>query len=116
MTLPIGGAHPLPVPEALFSSVSVDWFTLPETPAGYNRVAVYVCRLSKYVRLVPGRSDETAEDEATKFAKEWVWGEARGFPQEIMSDRDPTFRSRFWTKLLETAGVELKLTCNKTDS
>ena len=36
-TLPIEGAHPLPVPEALYSSVSVDWFKLPETPTGFNR-------------------------------------------------------------------------------
>ena len=33
-------------------------------------------------------------------------GGARGFPKEITSDRDPTYRRK---SLLQTAGVELKL-------
>ena len=65
--LPLGAGHPLETPTGLFSAVSIDWLMLPRTAEGYDRVALYVCRLSKLIKLVPCRSTDTAEEQASLF-------------------------------------------------
>ena len=86
--LPLGSGHPLKTPAGLFSSVSIDWLSLPATSEGFNKVAVYVCRLSKLVKLVPCRATDTAREQASLFWRHWVL-DGRAFPAEIVSDRDP---------------------------
>ena len=108
--LTLGQGHPLHVPSALFSSVSIDFFSLPKSKSGYTQAVVYVCRLSKYVRLVAGYDTDSAEDQAMRFLKKWCYGGARGSPKEIVSDRDARWTSEFWEEFTDQTGIQMKLT------
>ena len=113
--LPLGSGHPLETPVGLFSSVSVDWLALPRTAEGFDKVALYVCRLSKLVKLVPCRATDTAKEQASLFWRNWVL-EGRGFPEEIVSDRDALWANTFWQELITKAGVNLNLTTARHQS
>jgi hypothetical protein len=58
---PAGLLQPLPVPDQYWDSVSLDFMVrLPRTQCGEDAIAVFVDRLSKYVRIIPTKTDITA--------------------------------------------------------
>ena len=65
------------------------------------------CRLGSDIRLVPCRTDISAEDFAVIFFVHWYC--ENGLPQDIISDRDKLFVSRFWKALHRLTGVKVKL-------
>jgi hypothetical protein len=100
-----GLLQPLPVPPRVWSSISMDFITdLPLTEAGYNAIFTVVCRLSKAVKLLPCRTDITAEQTADLFCSRVVAEE--GLPSDIVSDRDPRFTSKFWAALCSRLGIQ----------
>ena len=100
---------PLPVPTAQWQSISMDLMTdLPETPEGYTAIFVVVCRLTKLVKCMPCRKEVTAAELADLFMRHCVL-KGLGLPRSIVCDRDPRFRSQFWTELLHLLGTKLKL-------
>jgi hypothetical protein len=64
-------------------------------------------RLTKYMILVPYKESSTAEELAYAFLKEVV--ASHGIPEEIISDRDKLFTSKFWTALTAYLGTKRKL-------
>jgi hypothetical protein len=65
---PAGLLQPLPVPERYWDSVSLDFMVrLPRTQRGEDAIAVFVDRLSKYVRIIPTKTDITAIQFANVF-------------------------------------------------
>ncbi|KAL8365121.1 hypothetical protein RB595_004100 [Gaeumannomyces hyphopodioides] len=74
---------------------------LPEsrTASGqvFNAILVVVCRLTKYVILIPTRADTNAAQFAELFFKrvECVFGT----PKSIVSDRDSRITSTFWEEV-----------------
>lgn len=104
---PAGPLHPLPVPDTRCESVALDFVgPLPEDN-GYNCIATITCRLNSDFRLIPTRTDITAEDFARLFFDHWYC--ENGLPLDIFSDRDKLFVSKFWRALAKLTKVELKM-------
>jgi hypothetical protein len=72
---------------------------------GYSVVWVVVDRLTKYGHFIPLKHHFTAEKLAQIFMTELF--KLHGMPLNIVSNRDSTFTSRFWTKIFKLQGVFL---------
>ncbi|KAJ8462836.1 hypothetical protein ONZ51_g10647 [Trametes cubensis] len=104
---PPGPLHPLPVPDGRCDSVAIDFIgPLPEDQ-GFNYLVTMTDRLNSDIRLVPCRSDISAESFAGLFFEHWYC--KNGLPINIVSDRDKLFVSRFWKALHHLMGVKLLL-------
>ncbi|KAI5342920.1 hypothetical protein L3X38_010796 [Prunus dulcis] len=73
----------------------------------HDGVWVIVDRLTKSAHFLPVRANYTLNKLAKLFIDEIV--RHHGVPVSITSDRDPRFTSRFWTKLNEAFGTQLRL-------
>lgn len=106
---PQGLLTPLAIPDERFTTVSIDFMTLPKSKEGFNSCFVIVDKLTKLVSLTPTKDTCTAVDTAKMFANKWCLT-GRGLPKTIISDRDTRFISTFWNTLMATLGIELELT------
>ena len=89
----------------MFESVSMDLIThLPKTSRGFDSIATFVDRLSKYTYFVLTTSDVSAEELAYLFMRMVI--AQHGMPNSIVSDRDPRFTSLFWTALVGLMGCK----------
>ncbi|GIL67083.1 hypothetical protein Vafri_20518, partial [Volvox africanus] len=103
-----GLLQPLPVPDAPWESVSMDFVVaLPKTEGGYDSVLVMVDRLTKMVHLAPCTSSCTAEQTARLFFDNVV--RLHGVPKNVVSDRGSQFRSKFWEALCKLVGMRVNL-------
>ena len=81
-----GQLQPLPIPDAPWESVGVDWIThLPATPRDHTSIMVCVDRLSKMVHLVATKDKSGAEETARLFFDHVI--KLHGVPKSIVSDR-----------------------------
>jgi hypothetical protein len=104
---PAGPLHPLPVPDACFTSIAIDFVgPLPEDE-GFNYLATITDRLGADIKLIPCRTDITAPQFAELFFNHWYCD--NGAPSDIVTDRDRLFISSFWTTLMELVGIKHKL-------
>ena len=104
---PFGLLAPLPIPDRPFASVSMDYIVkLPESD-GHDSILVMVDRLTKMAIFVPCREDISAVQLSTYFLDHVV--AHHGVPREVVSDRGPHFRSKFWTAFQKALGVKVKL-------
>ncbi|GIM00361.1 hypothetical protein Vretimale_5502, partial [Volvox reticuliferus] len=103
-----GLLQPLPVPDAPWESVSMDFVVaLPKTEGGYDSVLVMVDRLTKMVHLAPTTSTCTAEQTARLFFDNVV--RLHGVPKNVVSDRGGQFTSKFWEALCKLVGMRVNL-------
>jgi hypothetical protein len=65
----------------------------PTTKIKYDSVLMITDRLTKYAYFIPYQEASTAEDLARVFIRN-VFAE-HGMPEEIISDRDKLFTSKF---------------------
>ncbi|CAL9021220.1 unnamed protein product [Prunus brigantina] len=72
---------------------------------GKNAILVVFDRLSKYGHFVPIAHPYTASQVAEVFMREIF--RLHGMPRSIVSDRDPTFTSQFWTTFFALQGTKL---------
>ena len=126
---PAGLLQPLPVPDTIGSSISMDFVTkLPRTARGHTGFLTVVDRLSKYVVLVPIRTrvdhsqalardsndyDSSGDIPAAEVTFQLVfdhWVKHFGVPQSIVSDRDTQFMSKFWQAAHAAWGTKLLMT------
>lgn len=102
-----GMLQPLEVPYTPRSSISMDFIvSLPESE-GYTRIWVIVDRFTKMSHFIPLKTRATIEELAHIFLRE-IW-RLHGLPEEIISDRDSRFESKFWDSLMKLLGVKLRL-------
>jgi len=102
---PTGPLHPLPVPDGRGDSVAIDFIgPLPEED-GFDCIVTMTDRTGVDVRVVPTRTDISAEEFAQLFFDHWYC--ENGLPVELISDRDKLFVLRFWRRLSKIAGVKL---------
>lgn len=73
-----------------------------------NRRATVTCKYTKYVRIMPGREDWSAEDWAKAFFSQVV--RHHQLPRVIVSDRDAKFTGKFWRGLLQKCRMQGHLT------
>ena len=96
---PAGLLQPLPVPGQPWSSISMDFVVdLPVTTDGYDSILVMVDRLTKMVHLAPCHKTDDASTVAWLFYKHVA--SLHGFPESLVTDRDPKFMSNFWASLM----------------
>lgn len=104
---PAGPLHPLPIPDARFDVVGIDFIgPLPEED-GKDTIMTMTDLLGADVRLAATRSTATAADIALVLFNEWYC--ENGLMLQIVSDRDKLFISELWTALHKLTGVKLKM-------
>ncbi|QKX57713.1 uncharacterized protein TRUGW13939_04831 [Talaromyces rugulosus] len=110
---PFGKMQIPEVPEEAWKSITVDFIQgLPQskdpvTGITYTDAMITVDRLTKYVILEPTPKDMTAEQCAKlMLRKVFVW---TGLPNELITDRDKLFTSKYWQTIAKACGMHHKL-------
>lgn len=103
-----GPLHPLPVPEARGSSMGIDFIGPLPLDEGYDCIVTMTCRAGSDVRIIPCNIKMDVEQFAVLFFNEWYC--KNGLPDEIVSDRDKLFVSKFWKALTKITGISIKMT------
>ncbi|XP_061374270.1 uncharacterized protein LOC133316534 [Gastrolobium bilobum] len=105
---PMGLLNPLPIPEAVFDDLTLDFITALPKSQGFTTILVVVDRLTKYGHFGPFPASYTASTVAQLFCNMIV--KLHRFPRSFVSDRDPIFLSNFWRKLFQLSGTKLHAT------
>ncbi|GLB33353.1 putative retrotransposable element tf2 155 kda protein type 1-like [Lyophyllum shimeji] len=104
---PTGPLHPLPVPDAHFDAVALDFIgPLPEED-GKDTILTMTNLLGAEIRFAAVHSSATAADIAVVLFDEWYC--ENGLMRQIISDRDALFTSELWAALHKLTGVKLKM-------
>ncbi|VFQ91119.1 unnamed protein product [Cuscuta campestris] len=103
---PAGLLQPLPIPDRVWDSASMDFITGLPTSQGFTAIMVVVDRLSKYAHFGPLPTGFDAPRAACLFVDIVV--KHHGFPLSIISDRDSIFMSLFWRESMRLSGTTLK--------
>jgi transposase InsO family protein len=74
---------------------------------GKSVILTVVDRFSKYAHFIPLGHPYTASSVARAFFHDIV--RLHGFPDSIVSDRDPVFTGNIWHDLFRQAGVQLRM-------
>ena len=103
---PYGNLHSLEIPYTPWSHITMDFIVDLPKVNGYHIIWVVVDRFSKMAHFIPLKTTQ-AKELADSFLQ-FVW-KYHGLPIDIVSDRDPTFTSKFWTALMTALGIDLSM-------
>src|SRR3954451_5952441 len=103
---PYGYLQPMPVPTRPWGSVSVDFITDLPLSDGFDSVMVAVDRQTKMTHFMPCLKTITADQSAELFLQNVV--RLHGLPDEIISDRGPQFIAKYYQRLMEILGIDVK--------
>ena len=104
---PAGLLQPLPVPSRVWADISMDFIEVLPKVHGKSVILTVVDRFSKYAHFIPLGHPYTASSVAHAFFHDIV--RLHGFPDSIVSDRDPVFTGHVWRDLFRQAGVQLRM-------
>jgi hypothetical protein len=80
---------------------------LPKIAKRHDAICIFVDCLSKYVRIIPTKMNNSAIQFATLFRDNIF--RLHGILKTLFSDRDPKFTSDFWRELFRSLGSHLNL-------
>jgi len=100
-----GLLQPLPIPQAPFMDISMDFIEGLPSSKGKNVVLAVVDRFSKYAHFIAMSHPYTTATVADAFMNNIY--KLHGLLASIVSDRDLVFFSRFWKDLFAYQGVQL---------
>lgn len=106
-TKPPGRLNPLPIPEARWEDITMDFIVDLPLSDGSNAIWVIMDRMSKRGHFIPvkmGDGESSALECARTFCKEYI--RLHGIPTSIISDRDVRFKSEFWSELMKLLETE----------
>lgn len=102
-----GLLNPLPIPDSIWSDISMDFIDGLPMSFGKSVIFVVVDRLSKAAHFMDLSHPYSASSVAQAFLDNIF--KLHGFPQSITSDRDAVFLSDFWRELFSLPGVALNM-------
>ncbi|RVW97424.1 Transposon Ty3-G Gag-Pol polyprotein [Vitis vinifera] len=102
-----GLLQPLPVPEGVFTDITMDFIEGLPKSNGKTAIFVVVDRLTKYGHFMLLPHPYTAKMVAQVFLDSVY--KLHGLPHSITCDRDPIFTSVFWQEFFKLQGVSLQL-------
>jgi transposase InsO family protein len=102
-----GFLHPLPIPAYPMQHLCVDYKDFPKDKHGFDRILVFIDRLSKSAVTIPCHQDIDARGTAKLFIR-WIYRFGHT-PESIISDRGAQFVSSFWKEFCRIIGVKVKL-------
>lgn len=97
----------LPIPDGIFSNISMDFITGLPKSQGKDVILVVVDRLTKYGHFMSVSHPYGAATVAQIFIDQVY--RLHGLPSSIVSDRDAVFVSNLWQELFKQLGVTLCL-------
>jgi hypothetical protein len=105
---PFGELSPLPIPDGPWQSLSMDFITnLPTTENGNDCILTLVDRFTKMCHFAPCKTTCTAEQAADLCVSHIL--RLHGVPTSFVVDRDPVWRSSFWTSWCSKLGIQLNM-------
>jgi hypothetical protein len=110
---PYGLLQPPPTPDKAWKSIAFDFIVKlppskePMTKVAYDSIWVVTDRLTKYGYFIPYKESSDAPELAYAFLR--IILSQHGLPEEIISDRDKLFISKFWQSLMARLGANHKL-------
>ena len=104
---PAGLLQPLEVPPQVWSDISLDFIEGLPRVNGKSVILTVVDRFSKHAHFIALSHPYTAASVAKAFFEAIV--RLHGFPNSIVSDRDPVFTGNVWRDLFKLVGVKLRL-------
>ena len=107
-SVPIGLLHPLPVPLTPWESVSLDFTHLPRDTDGHDFALVFVCRLTKMIKICATFTTVTGPQTA-QLLVDSLLRHGYGIPTSLVSDRDARFTGQFWGALARILGTKLAM-------
>ncbi|RVW78323.1 Retrovirus-related Pol polyprotein from transposon 17.6 [Vitis vinifera] len=102
-----GLLQPLPIPEGVFTDITMDFIEGLPKSNGKTAIFVVVDRLTKYGHFMLLPHPYTAKMVAQVFLDSVY--KLHGLPHSITCDRDPIFTSVFWQEFFKLQGVSLQL-------
>lgn len=97
--------QPLSIPTTPWTEISMDFIVDLPYSNGFTTIFVVVDHLTKTAHFMPLKTGFTAKIVALVFLDYIV--KLHGFPQGIISDRDPIILSAFWSQLMHSGGTDL---------
>ena len=100
---PVGLLQPLPIPDQVFDTISMDFITCLPASRGKTTIMVVVDKLSKYGHFVGLPAKITSENVVVAFVAEII--RLHDIPSTIITNRDPKFMHSVWQEVSRLQGT-----------
>ena len=103
---PSGLLQPLPIPEGVWTALSMDFIEGLPKSEGYSIILVVVDRFTKFAHFIPVKHPYTALQIAQLFMDNIV--KLHGLPKAFVTNKDIVSVSQFWKQLFKLYKVQLQ--------